>query len=202
MTVTVCARMETTSSSRVWRPRLTVAATRGGQAAAAPGVALYLVRPPVVLGPHTVGAKDLLPGPLAPLGRRLAELATRRLPVPVPVLVPDVALQFVHEDDVGSALLHCVLGDGPPGAYNIAGDGVLTLADVAREYGARTLPLPAGPAQLAARVASRLPFLPPAAEWVEALSSPALMDTTKARELLGGRPRYTGLEALRATLRP
>ena len=34
-----------------------------------PGSALYLLRPPIVLGPHAVGAKDLLPGPLAPLGR-------------------------------------------------------------------------------------------------------------------------------------
>jgi nucleoside-diphosphate-sugar epimerase len=36
-----------------------------------PGVALYLLRPPIVLGPNAVGAKDVLPGPLAPLGRRL-----------------------------------------------------------------------------------------------------------------------------------
>jgi len=171
-------------------------------AAEHPGVELYLVRPPLVVGPHAVGAKELLPGALAPLGRRLGELATRRLPVPLPVAVPAVPLQFVHEDDVGSALLACVLGDGPPGAYNIAGDGVLTLADVAREYGAHPVSLPAGPARLAARAASRLPFLPPAAEWVEALSSPVIVDTTKARELLGWRPRYTGLEALRATLRP
>jgi nucleoside-diphosphate-sugar epimerase len=28
------------------------------------------------------------------------------------------------------------------------------------------------------------------------------MDTTKAKELLGWRPRYSGLEALRDTLRP
>ena len=41
------------------------------EAAAAPGLALYLLRPPVVLGPNAVGAKDVLPGPLAPLGRRL-----------------------------------------------------------------------------------------------------------------------------------
>ncbi len=52
-----------------------------------------------------------------------------------------------------------------------------------------------------ARALSRLPFLPPVAEWVEAASHPAIMDTTKAREELGWRPRYTGLEALRATLR-
>jgi nucleoside-diphosphate-sugar epimerase len=47
---------------------------------------------------------------------------------------------------------------------------------------------------------SRLPFLPPAAEWVEAASRPVIMDTSRAREQLGWRPRYSGLEALRATL--
>jgi nucleoside-diphosphate-sugar epimerase len=171
------------------------------EAARQPELSLYMLRPPVVLGPHTVGAKDVLPGPLAPLGRRLAEQSTRRLPVPVPVAVPALPLQFIHEDDVGQALLQCVVAAGPPGAYNIAGDGVLTVADVAREYGAIPLPLPAAPAQLAARAVSRLPFLPPVAEWVEAASHPAIMDTTKAREELGWRPRYTGLEALRATLR-
>jgi uncharacterized protein YbjT (DUF2867 family) len=42
------------------------------EAARAGRPALYLLRPPIVLGPHAVGAKDLLPGPLAPLGRALA----------------------------------------------------------------------------------------------------------------------------------
>ena len=32
--------------------------------------------------------------------------------------------------------------------------------------------------------------------------TPAIMDITKARDELGWRPRYTGLEALRDTLRP
>jgi nucleoside-diphosphate-sugar epimerase len=171
------------------------------EAAEHPELAVYLLRPPVVLGPNTLGAKDLLPGPLAPLGRRLAEAANRRLPVPVPLVVPTMPVQFVHEEDVGRALLLCVLGAGPPGPYNIAGDGVLTAVDVAREYGALPIPVPAAPAELAARAISRLPFLPPAAEWVEAFSHPAIMDTTKAREQLGWRPRYSGLEALRATLR-
>ncbi|MGY1836460.1 NAD-dependent epimerase/dehydratase family protein [Blastococcus sp. SYSU DS0510] len=171
------------------------------ESAVAPDLGLYLLRPPVVLGPQAVGAKDVLPGPLAPVGRRLFG-RPRRLPVPVPLLVPQHPLQFVHQDDVGQALLLCVLGAGPPGAYNIAGEGVLTAADVAREFGALAIPLPAAPAQAAARAMSRLPFLPPAAEWIEAASRPAIMDTTRAREELGWRPRYTGLEALRDTLRP
>lgn len=165
-----------------------------------PELALYLLRPPVVLGPNAVGGKDVLPGPLAPLGRALFG-RPRRLPVPVPAVVPELPLQFVHESDVGSALLLCVVGAGPAGAYNIAGDGVLTAADVAREFGALPLTVPAAPAQLAAKAMSRLPFLPPVGEWVEAASRPVIMDTSRAKRELGWQPRYTGLEALRDTLR-
>src|SRR3954469_6970800 len=39
-----------------------------------PGVDLYLLRPPIVLGPHAMGAKDALPGPAAAIGRGLLEL--------------------------------------------------------------------------------------------------------------------------------
>jgi nucleoside-diphosphate-sugar epimerase len=169
------------------------------EAAGTPDLALYLLRPPIVLGPNAVGAKDVLPGPLAPLGRRLFA-RPRRLPVPVLAFVPEFRMQFIHEEDVGSALLLCVLGAGPPGAYNIAGDGVLTAADVAREFGAIPVPLPSAPAQLAARAVTRLPFLPPVGEWIEAATRPSIMDTARAKEQLGWQPRYTGLEALRATV--
>jgi nucleoside-diphosphate-sugar epimerase len=164
--------------------------------------ALYLLRPPVVLGPHAVGAKDLLPGPLAPLGRALAGLAAGlgRLPVPLPALVPVMPLQFVHEEDLGQALRQCVVAAGPPGAYNVAADGILSTADVAREFGLIPLPLPAGPVRFAARALAALPFLPPAAQWVEAASHPAIMDTTRAKRDLGWTPRFTALEALRDTL--
>ena len=170
--------------------------------AAHPDLALYLVRPSIVVGPHTLGAKDLLPGRLAPVGRRLAGLVGR-LPVPVPAPVPDVPLQLVHEDDVGRALVQCIVGAGPPGAYNIAGDGVLSARDVARALGVLPLPLPAGVVRTAARAVAALPdlpFLPPATGWAEAVSHPSIMDTTKAKRELGWVPRHTGLEALQATV--
>ena len=170
------------------------------EAARAASPALYLLRPPIVLGPHAVGAKDLLPGPLAPLGRGLAGRAGR-LPLPVPVLVPALPLQFVHEEDLGQAFLLAAVAAGPPGPYNVAADGILTAADVAREFGLVPLPLPAGPAQLAARAAAALPFLPPAAQWVEAASHPVIVDSTRAKEKLGWVPSFTGLQALRDTLR-
>jgi nucleoside-diphosphate-sugar epimerase len=174
----------------------------GDQAHEHPEVGLYLLRPPIVLGPHAVGAKDILPGPVAAAGQRMLALA-KRLPVPIPVPAPDLPMQFIHEDDVGQALLACAVGAGAPGAYNIAADGVLTIADVVRELGLTPVAIPAELASRAARAAAAippLPFLPPVAEWVEAAAHPAIMDTTKAKRELGWQPRYTALEALRDTL--
>ena len=165
-----------------------------------PELELYLLRPPVVLGPHTVGGKLRLPGPLAPLGEHL-QGQFRRLPVPVPAAVPSIPLQLIHEDDVGSALLQCVVAAGPPGAYNIAADDVVTAVDVARELGFLPVPIPAGPVHAVARQLARVPGLPAAAEWVEAFSHPAIMDTSRAKAELGWKPRYSALEALRDTLK-
>jgi nucleoside-diphosphate-sugar epimerase len=166
------------------------------------GPALYLIRPPIVLGPHAVGAKGTLPAPLTRAGRRVLGFLVS-LPVPVPVFAPSVPVQFIHEQDVGRALLRCVLGAGPPGAYNIAADDVLTGADIVRELGLAPLPIPGRLVHGAARVAAALPrprFAPPSTEWVEAASHPAIMDTTKAKTELGWHPRYTAVEALHATL--
>ena len=170
------------------------------EAAQAAGLALYLLRPPLVLGPHVLGAKDLLPGPLAPLGRALAS-RVGRVPVPLPALVPMLPLQLVHEEDLGDAFLRCVVAAGPPGAYNVAADGILSSADVAREFGLIPLPVPGGPARLAARAVAALPFLPLVAQWVKVASQPAIMDTTRAKRELGWAPRFTALETLRDTLR-
>jgi nucleoside-diphosphate-sugar epimerase len=169
------------------------------RAARSTGPALYLLRPSIVAGPHAVGAKGSLPGPLGPLARVLARWPGR-LPVPLPVLVPVLPVQLVHEADLGQALLRCVVAAGPPGAYNIAADGIVTTADIARELGMFPLPVPAGPAQAAARAVAALPFLPPLAQWVEAASHPAIMDTSRAKRELGWVPRYTALEALRDTV--
>jgi nucleoside-diphosphate-sugar epimerase len=168
------------------------------EASGSPQPALYLLRPSIVLGPHAMGAKAIAG---AGAGRAVLDLIGKS-PLPLPVLAPDMPVQFVHERDVGQALLNCTLAEGPPGAYNIAGDGVLTGADVARELGLTPVPVPGRLVRAAARAAAALPKwgLPPALDWVEALSHPAIMDTAKAKEQLGWRPAYTAREALRDTL--
>src|SRR3954464_15359490 len=167
------------------------------EAAAHPDVDLSLLRPPIVLGPHTLGAKEVLPGPLAPVGRRLGGLLGR-MPVPLPVLAPDLPVQFIHEDDVGRAFLLCIVAAGPPRAYNIAGEGVVSGAELAREFGFTPLPVPGRPVQAWARAVASLPFTPAAAGWVEAASHPAIMDAGRAKRELGWAPRHTRPHAPRA----
>jgi nucleoside-diphosphate-sugar epimerase len=172
------------------------------ESAAHPKLDLYLLRPPIVVGPHTVGGKEL-PGPLAAMGTRLMQLLNA-LPIPLPAIAPNLPVQLIHEEDVGRAFLRCAVGAGPPGAYNIAADGVLTGAEVAREFGLAPFPIPGRVVQAAAGAVSSLPavpFAPPAADWVEAASHPAIMDVTKAHRELGWSARYTALEALQDTLR-
>jgi nucleoside-diphosphate-sugar epimerase len=169
------------------------------EAVAHPETALYLLRPPVVLGPDAVGAKLSIPTVFEPLVRGLGA-GLRRLPG-LPALVPDLPFQLIHQDDVAEALRLCVVGAGPPGAYNIAADDVVTGVDVARELGLRAVRVPGRPVAAAARAVSNLPFLPSGAQWVEAISHPAIMDTTKAKTRLGWSPRHTAIESLRATVR-
>jgi nucleoside-diphosphate-sugar epimerase len=161
------------------------------------GPDLYMLRPPIVLGPHAVGSKLLLPTGVRAVGRRLLALPRR---FPVPAVVPALPLQVIHEDDVGRALLQCVVGAGPPGVYNIAADETVTMTDVVREAGFLTAPLPAGPARAAARMVSKLPRLPQPAQWVEAVAHPAIMDTSKAHAELGWSPQVSALEAIRSSL--
>ena len=169
------------------------------EAARRPQTALYLLRPPIVLGPDAVGAKASVPTGLAPV-LRVSGAAMQRLPA-LPALVPDLPLQVIHQDDVAEALRLCVVGAGPPGAYNIAADDVITGVDVARELGLRAVRVPGWPVALLARAVAKLPYLPSGAQWVEAVSHPAIMNTTKAKTQLGWSPRHTAIESLRATFR-
>lgn len=167
------------------------------QAAMHPQTALYVLRPPIVLGPDAVGAKASIPKGLDSVARGLGSVL-RRAPA-LPVVVPDFPLQFIHQEDVAEAMRLCVVGAGAPGAYNIAADDEVTLLDVVRELGLRPVRVPNAPVAAVARAIAALPHLPSGAQWVEVVSHPVIMDTTKARTTLGWRPRHTAIESLRST---
>jgi nucleoside-diphosphate-sugar epimerase len=155
----------------------------------------WVFRPCIVAGPDAPALvasarwPDRLPGPLGTLAGALGVLPD-----------PGVPFQLVHHDDVATALRAGVLGRGEPGAYNLAAKGEVTMSDVARAIGYRSVPMPRLAVEAAAEIVAHLPFLPDEAAWVEALRRPVLMDTTKARRLLRWRPRHDAHETLRATV--
>jgi nucleoside-diphosphate-sugar epimerase len=171
-------------------------------AARHPEVGLYLLRPPVVVGPHVVGGKSELAQRLLPAGRRLAQLARGRR-LHLPILTMDLELQVIHEEDVGRAFLQCIVGAGPPGAYNIAADGVLRASDVVRQLGLHPISIGGGLLRGAARAVARIPTprpLPPITSWAEAIGHPVIVDTTKAKRELRWEPRWSAEAALRDTI--
>jgi nucleoside-diphosphate-sugar epimerase len=159
----------------------------------------WVFRPCIVSGPDApllinqipyVRIGESLPGAL----RTLFD----QVPVLKPVLPdPGIPFQLVHHDDVATALRAAVLGRGEPGIYNLAGPGEITMRDVADALGYYTVPLPELVLDAAVEIVSRLPFLPPEANWIEAFRSPVLMDTSKARRELKWRPKHDAQETLR-----
>src|SRR5947209_2626398 len=109
-----------------------------------PGLGLYVLRPPIVLGPNALGAKEILPAAVEPVVDAASSLLAK-LPLRLPLALPDLPIQFIHERDVGRAFLLCILGAGPPGAYNIAAEDLLSPPQVAREPGLIAVPLPRAP---------------------------------------------------------
>ncbi len=109
-----------------------------------------------------------------------------------------IPMQLVHHDDVASAIALAATTSAPPGAYNLAGDGVVSISAVAKELGARPVRVPKVAATAASEVMARLPFLPSSLEWLHASRTSVVMDTTKAKTQLGWTPKYTGAETLSA----
>ena len=93
-----------------------------------------------------------------------------------------------------------ILGKGEPGVYNLAGEGEITLSDMAHALGWYALPIPEVAVDATVKVVSRLPLLPVEAKWINALRVPVLMDCTRAREKLGWEPSYDALETLADTI--
>ncbi len=164
--------------------------------------AAYVFRPCIVAGPEAPLLVHAIP--FVYLGDRLPR-AVRALFDQVPVLKPvlpdtGVPFQLVHHDDVAAALVAAVLGTGEPGIYNLAGEGQVTLADIADEFGWYSIPVPELAVDATAEVVARIPFLPDEASWIEALRRPVLMATDRAREQLGWVPEHDAPQTLHQTI--
>jgi nucleoside-diphosphate-sugar epimerase len=162
----------------------------------------YVFRPCIVAGPDSLLLIENIPyvsiaGRLPGAVRRLLDV----MPVLKPVIPdPGVPFQLVHADDVATAMRAAALGRGEPGIYNLAGEGILTMSDLADALGWYSLPVPEIAVDATAELTSRLPFMPPEAEWLQSFRVPTIMDTTKARNRLAWRPKKDARETLRETV--
>ena len=124
----------------------------------------------------------------------------RKLPL-VALPDPGTPFQLVHTEDVAQALAAAVRGDGPPGVYNLAGEGTIQVRDLARAFGWRSIPVPRVGVTVTAETVGRLPLMPARASWLHAMRVPVVMDTQRAREELGWSPLYDTRATLEATAR-
>ena len=159
------------------------------EAIAGSRVAPYVLRPSIVAGGDATFMLESIPA------------LVRRLPSFMRPVVPDpgVAFQLVHQDDVATALLAAIRGDGPAGAYNLAGPGTLRARDLAAALGWLSVPVPRASVDLTALTA-RLPLAPAKAQWLNAFRVPVVMDTAKACEELGWEPRHDAATVLAQTV--
>ena len=157
---------------------------------------VFVLRPCIVAGPKATALADAMPWRALPDAVQSVTKAVPLLKPPFPD--PGTPLQLIHHDDVAAAIALAASTKAPPGIYNIAGDGEVSLSEVATALGARPVRVPAATAKIASAVIARVPFLPSATEWLHATRTSVVMDIGKAKSVLGWTPRYTSAETLQA----
>ncbi len=145
----------------------------------APGTVVTILRTAPILGPtvHNV------------ITRYLA----RKL---VPTMMGfDPLFQFLHETDAIAALHLALLRDAP-GAFNVAGDGVLPLSTVIKLAGRIAIPIPHPIAETLAAVGwvGQLVEAPPS--FLKYLRFLCVADGRRAHSVMGFRAAHTSREAL------
>jgi UDP-glucose 4-epimerase len=163
------------------------------------GTVAYAFRPCIVAGPEARTMLDEIP--YYRLGEAMPDPVARllgSLPVLKPVIPdPGIRFQLVHEDDVASAFSAGVRGMGEPGPYNLAGNGTLTMSDVADALGWYSVPVPKPLLDATAEIATRLPLMPEQVAWIHSVKKPVLMKTERAKKLLRWRPKHTAKATLK-----
>ena len=153
---------------------------------------VYVLRPCIVAGPKAPALANAMPWSVMPGPLGAATRALLRVPD------PGVPMQLVHHDDVAAAIALAVTTSAPPGAYNIAADGTISISDVISSLGGHAVRVPHVAATAASAVVARLPFVPGLVEWLHAVRAPVVMDTTKAKTVLGWTPKYSSTQTLAA----
>ena len=138
--------------------------------------------------------------PCTVFGPNIDNYVSRMLFLPVTFCVKgyDPPVQFLHEDDFVDAC-EVAMGKRLPGAFNITGNGTLTITRIAEIIGTRVLPVQSWLLYPALESLWRMHF--PRIEvnrgYLDYIRYPFVADNRKAKTALGFTPRYTPQQALK-----
>ena len=154
-------------------------------AATHPERVMTIVRPCIVFGPN--------------VDNYLVRLWTKQ-PFAVDVGTIDRQIQFVHEDDVVEGITGLLLGRHA-GAFNVAGDGLMTNRECAELIGTPIRKMPLRVYRGLARVMWKLrqSEVPPGG--IEFALHSWLLSNEKLKRTTGWSPRYTSRETFEITMR-
>lgn len=111
----------------------------------------------------------------------------------------DSPFVFVWDDDVARAIARAA-GPGPTGIYNVAGDGWLTIDQIAAALSRPTVTVPAWLVKAGLFVGNRLGRTPHGPAQVDFLRYRPVLDNTRLKDDFGYVPEKTSLEAFEAWL--
>src|SRR5215217_948379 len=157
----------------------------------APEVRVVRMRPGLVFKKEAAqGIRRLFAGPFLP--GVLANPALINL-------LPDIEnlrSQVIHSYEVGDAFRLAIVNEDARGAFNIAAEPVLDAQEIGRILNARPVPFSAQLARAGAGLSWALRLQPVPPGWLDLSRNVPIMDTTRARTVLGWTPQHSADEAL------
>ena len=129
------------------------------------------------------------------LGETVANQITALFDKPRPLAIAgsDSPFVFIWDQDVVGAILHALSG-APPGIYNVAGDGALTIHEIAARMGKRCRVLPPALLQAALWVGKRLGLTQYGPEQLRFLRYRPVLANARLKTVFGYVPRKTSAE--------
>ena len=105
----------------------------------------------------------------------------------------DSPFVFIWDQDVVAIILRAI-ADGPPGIYNVAGDGALTIHEIAHRLGKRCVQLPAWLLRTALAMLKPLGLTQYGPEQLDFLRYRPVLLNTKLKTVFGYTPSYSSAE--------
>lgn len=133
------------------------------------------------------------------LGETVANQITALFDKPRPLAIAgaDSPFVFIWDQDVVGVILHAIRS-GRDGIYNVAGDGALSIHQIAERMGKRCRVLPAGVLQAALWIGRRLGLTAYGPEQLRFLRYRPVLDNRRLKDVFGYTPRKTSAEVFDA----